>query len=207
MAPSEQTKGRPAARPVTFDPDPVRATVGRLGRTGERQTMNRVLVTVASKYGATREIGDAVAGVLSARGLDVTVVPPEEIRDVTRFDAIVLGSAVYAGRWRRTAREFVERFGPELADRPLWLFSSGPIGDPPEPHTDPLDATLLMQSTSARGHRLFAGRLELSLLGFADRAVVAALKSPYGDYRDWEAIKGWAEEIATALIDQLSSVT
>jgi menaquinone-dependent protoporphyrinogen oxidase len=158
----------------------------------------RVLVTAATKYGATGEIARAMGEVFTERGWDATVVPPDEVESIDSFDAVVLGSAVYAGHWLKPARELVSRSRDALAARPAWLFSSGPIGDPPKPEEDPVDVAEIMQATKAREHRVFAGKLVKKQLSFPDRAIVAALRVPEGDFRDWEEVKGWAARIADA---------
>jgi menaquinone-dependent protoporphyrinogen oxidase len=99
----------------------------------------RVLVTVATKYGATEEIAQVIGEVLGEHRLEATILPPEQVEGVDGYDAVVLGSAVYAGHWLKPARELVERHAGELAGRPVWLFSSGPVGDPPKPEEDPVD--------------------------------------------------------------------
>ena len=81
----------------------------------------------------------------------------------------------------------------------MWLFSSGPIGDPPKPDDDAVDVADLVDAVSAWDHRTFAGRLERARLGFGERAIVAALRAPDGDFRDWDVIAGWAAGIAEAL--------
>jgi menaquinone-dependent protoporphyrinogen oxidase len=84
--------------------------------------------------------------------------------------------------------------------RPLaWLFSRGPIGDPPKPDEDPVDIAEVMQVTAAREHRLFAGKIDKSKLSFGEKAIVVALRVPEGDFRDWDEIDAWAADIATAL--------
>ena len=158
-----------------------------------------ILVSAASKHGATAEIAAAVAETLSDRGFRVTLKNPIEVGHLGRYSAVVLGSAVYAGRWLEPARTLAERVGHELAGRSVWLFSSGPIGDPPQPGEDPVDANAMIEATAARGHKVFAGRLERSRLSFGERAIVRALRAPEGDFRDWDDITAWAEEIATAL--------
>ncbi len=75
--------------------------------------------------------------VLSERGFEVTVIPPEEAGSIEDYDAVVLGSAVYMGKWMKPATELVDRSGEALAARPVWLFSSGPVGDPPKPRRIP----------------------------------------------------------------------
>ena len=158
-----------------------------------------VLVTAASKYGATGEIAQAIGEVFRERGWDAMVVPPEQVQGIDGFDAVVLGSAVYAGHWLKPARELVDRSRDALALRPVWLFSSGPIGDPPKPEEDPVDVAEIMEATKARGHRVFAGKLVKKQLSFPDRAIAAALRVPEGDFRDWEEVRTWAGEIADAL--------
>ena len=115
------------------------------------------------------------------------------------YDAVVLGSAVYAGHWLKPARDLVARRGPALAARPVWLFSSGPVGDPPKPEEDPVDVAEVLAATAAREHRVFAGKLVRKQLNFPERAIVSALRVPEGDFRDWSDIIGWAAGIAAAL--------
>ena len=159
----------------------------------------RVLVAVASKHGATLEIGAAVMNRLRERGLEANLRSPEEVRDLTGYDAVVIGSAVYAGRWLEPARVLVGRHGGALAKRPVWLFSSGPLGDPPLPADAPHDATAMAKVTGAVDHRVFAGRLDRELLGIAERAVVRALRAPEGDFRDFAEISEWSDDIADVL--------
>ena len=159
----------------------------------------RILVTAATKHGATGQIAQAIANTLRDQGLDPTVLEPERVGTVDGNDAVVLGSAVYAGHWLKPARELVGRCGPALAVRPVWLFSSGPVGDPPKPEEDPVDVAEILAATSAREHRVFAGKLVRKQLSFPERAIVSALRVPDGDFRDWPEITGWAAGIATAL--------
>jgi menaquinone-dependent protoporphyrinogen oxidase len=161
--------------------------------------MTRVLVTAATKYGATGEIAQVIGEVLGEHGLDPTVVTPDQVDGVDGYDAVVLGSAVYAGHWLKPARELVGRLGGELAERPVWLFSSGPVGDPPKPEEDPVDVAEFLAATGAREHRVFAGKLVRKQLSFPERAIVSALHVPDGDFRDWTEVRQWAAGIASAL--------
>jgi menaquinone-dependent protoporphyrinogen oxidase len=159
-----------------------------------------VLVAVASRHGATREIADAVARTLRDEGLEVELADAADVTDVSRFDGVVLGSAVYVGRWLEPARELVDAYAEALASRPTWLFSSGPIGDPPKPEADDaVQITEIAERVGARGHRLFAGKLDKSTLGFGERAVVLAFRAPEGDFRDWDEIAAWARDVAAEL--------
>lgn len=158
-------------------------------------------MTTASKYGATTEIGDAIGDVLAQRGLDVDVTPPQEVTAIEDYDAVVIGSAVYLGKWMKPARQLVERAGSGLVARPVWLFSSGPVGDPLKPVHDAVDVDSVIEVTTAREHRLFAGKVERAQLSFGDRAVVSALHVQEGEFRDWDEIRSWAAGIADALLD------
>jgi menaquinone-dependent protoporphyrinogen oxidase len=159
----------------------------------------RVLVSAATKHGATADIADAIARTLREADLEVTQAAPDQVHSLEGIDAVVLGSAVYAGRWQPAAKDLVGRFEEALRRRPVWLFSSGPIGDPPKPAGDPADVAALEAAVQPREHRVFPGALARSGLGLAERAVVAAVRAPDGDFRDWADIHEWALTISEAL--------
>jgi menaquinone-dependent protoporphyrinogen oxidase len=160
----------------------------------------RVLVTAASRHGATADIATMIGQALTDAGLDAEVRPLASLDGVAGYSAVVLGSGVYIGRWLPEATTFVERHAIELAARPVWLFSSGPTGDP-EPTTehDPVAIAELAASIHARGHRVFRGRLEQRRLGVMERFMVRAVHAPMGDFRDPSEIAAWARDIAAEL--------
>lgn len=158
-----------------------------------------VLVTTATRHGAAAGIGQAIAETLAESGLQTTVLPPEEVSSVASFDAVVLGSAIYMGQWLEPARALVSREAAALATRPVWLFSSGPVGDPPVPAEEPAGALLIAGATKAREHRVFGGVLDRSKLGFGEKLVSRALRVAEGDYRPWDEIRAWARGIAADL--------
>jgi menaquinone-dependent protoporphyrinogen oxidase len=158
-----------------------------------------VLVAVASRHGSTREIADAVAEVLRRTDLTVDVADPDDVEDLAGYDAVVLGSAVYVGRWAPSARALVDRLVGTLAGRPVWLFSSGPVGAPLAPAGDPEEVPSLVTRLDARGHRTFPGRLDKAGLALAERAVVALVQAEQGDFRVWADVEDWAAGIAHEL--------
>ena len=90
---------------------------------------NRILVAYATKYGATTEIAEKIGQVLQEAGLPTDVQNVQEVNDLTSYGAVVLGSAVYIGSWRKEAAKFLQDNEQALAERPVWLFSSGPTGE------------------------------------------------------------------------------
>jgi len=168
----------------------------------EADGARRVLVVVASKHGATRGIAEAIAGELSG-GLAVVLQDAGHAPAPTAFDAVIAGSAVYAGRWRETARDWVSTHAAALRARPVWLFSSGPIGSPPFPPDVPHDVDALSTLVSARGHQVFPGRLDPDLLDVGERAMATAMRAPFGDFRDWDAVRAWSAAVAAELQDLL----
>jgi len=159
----------------------------------------KVLVSAASRHGATVEVGATIGAALGAAGHEVYIVATDEVTSLDGYDAAVIGSGVYLGRWLEPARELVARHGVALSRIPVWLFSSGPVGDPPKPIEDPADAVALAARVGARGHRTFPGLVDKRRLGFGEKAMVAAVRAPEGDFRPWDEIEAWADEIAAAL--------
>jgi len=159
----------------------------------------RVLVSAGSKHGATAEIAEAIGNTLAGRGFDVNVAKPEEVTDVVGYQAIVLGSAVYAGHWTDPAKDLAQRVADTNPKPAVWLFSSGPVGDPPKPEEDPVDVTEVIKAISAREHRVFAGKIDRSKLSFGEKAIMIAVRAPEGDFRDWDEITTWADSIADNL--------
>ena len=161
--------------------------------------MVRILVTTASKHGSTHEIGDAIAAALESAGIEAFTQHAEDVQSFRGVDAVVIGSGVYAGRWLEPAKAMVERFQEELRQRPVWLFSSGPLGDSEAIDDVPWDAAPMIAMSGARGHRVFAGKLAHEDLGLAERALVKVVRAPYGDFRTWPDITAWGLEIAGAV--------
>jgi menaquinone-dependent protoporphyrinogen oxidase len=163
----------------------------------------RVLVSAASKHGSTAEIAEVIGAVLSSAGIETDVRPPEEVASVSSYDGVVLGSGVYAGHWLGSAKKLVERDRAALASMPVWLFSSGPIGDPPKPAEEPVDVAQLRETTGAIDHRVFPGRLDRRQLGLAEKAIIKVVRAPEGDFRQWVGVTEWASGIARTLRAQV----
>ncbi|GHC89739.1 flavodoxin domain-containing protein [Streptomyces flavofungini] len=158
-----------------------------------------VLVAYGSTYGSTAELARTVGAVLGEAGLTAEVRAAGEVKDLSLYDAVVLGGALYAGRWQRDARRFARRHRRGLSRRPLWLFSSGPLDSsasrrdlPPPPSVQRAARRL-----GAQGHVTFGGCLDERARGRVARMIVRSGKG--GDFRDFEAVSAWAGGIAREL--------
>lgn len=159
----------------------------------------KVLISAASRHGATSQIATAIETVLQDAGLETELLEPERVGSLAAYDAFVVGSGVYAGHWLAPARTLVERSASEVPGRPVWLFSSGPIGDPAKPSQPPADGLELTQLAGARDHQVFEGKIDRGDLGLAERAILRVVGASEGDFRPWEAILQWARGIAAEL--------
>jgi menaquinone-dependent protoporphyrinogen oxidase len=165
---------------------------------------NRILIAYATKYGATAEIAEKIGQVLRQAGLRADVLPTDRVGDVTPYKAVVLGSAVYVGQWQKEAATFLAANEKTLAERPVWLFSSGPTGkgDPAQLMKGwrfPEALQPIADRIQARDIAFFHGVLDMKKLSLAEKLIVKGIKAPVGDFRDWDAITSWAAAIANAL--------
>ncbi len=167
-----------------------------------RNDPNRVLVAYGTKHGATAEIARAIADALGAAGLRVDLERAGKVRSLDPYRAVVLGSAVYAGRWRRDAMRLLRR--SQLADREVWVFSSGMVGedqgDPAkrERWTKPPKVQALADRIGAHEHVVFGGMVAEDA-GFMRKKMARDMPAELRDRRDWAAIEAWARSIAAEL--------
>jgi len=166
--------------------------------------MTRVLIAYGSKRGSTGEIAKAIGWTFEEMGLEVEVRPAAEVEDVGPYGAVVLGGAVYRNRWHRDARRFGRRFAGALRDRPVWLFSSGPLDLTAEERRIPPVAFVanLAERISARDHTTFGGRLASHPTGYAASAMAERVA---GDYRNFAEIRAWASRIGREIGAGLAS--
>jgi menaquinone-dependent protoporphyrinogen oxidase len=157
----------------------------------------KVLVAYESKHGSTKAIAERIAATLADHGLGADARSMDELSDLGSYDAFVFGSAVYYGRWMKQAVDFVRGHALLIVDKPVWLFSSGPVGTPMP--ADPKDIALLRATIKPRDHHVFHGALDRDNLSIGERLVVSVVKAPDGDFRDWDDVEQWATGIARRL--------
>lgn len=163
--------------------------------------MQKILVAYASKYGATEEIAECIGLALSQAGHQVSILPVDEVTNVSTYDVFVIGSAVYVGQWRRQAVKFLRKYKHELASKQVWLFSSGPTGngnpvDIMKGWKYPPTLQFLIKAIKPQDIALFHGQLNTEKLNLIERFLVKRIKAPTGDFRDWTTIEHWATNIA-----------
>jgi menaquinone-dependent protoporphyrinogen oxidase len=164
----------------------------------------KILMAYATCDGSTRGIADRIAARLRERGHDAESLGVNDVHDLSPYDAFVVGSAIHGQAWLPEATRFMEWHAPVLAARPTWLFS---VGMP-----DALAKSLRkwagkegpkvvepFQEVNARDNHLFTGVVTKDQLPWVSRVVFRVAGGHYGDFRDWDAIDAWADEIATSL--------
>ena len=173
----------------------------------------RVLIVHASRYGSTQGIAERIATTLGQLGVETTVKPVRDAGNPAEYDAVVIGSAAYYFRWMKNAVNYVQRNRAVLADKPVWLFSSGPLGtkmtddqgrDVREA-TEPREIAEFREMIHPQDHRVFFGAMQPKKLGFFHRLIFNMPANrdnalfPVGDFRDWNDIDTWAGKIADDL--------
>src|SRR5438105_15079793 len=85
-----------------------------------------LLVAYATKHGSTHEVAEAIAQALRARGATVDVAPASSVTSAEDYAGVVLGGALYMGRWHGDALKFLKEHRDELISKPLAIFAMGP---------------------------------------------------------------------------------
>ena len=170
----------------------------------------KILVAYASKHNATAEIASAIGETLrQASDIAIDVDSVEMVKDLAAYDVVVLGSAVYGGQWQPSATDFLRQHEQELTQRPVWLFSSGPVGRSAiqammaGASRIPQAIQPLVERIKPRDVAIFPGRADPSEIhqrNLVERVLnrVSGI-TPGADYRDWNVIRTWATTIARAI--------
>ncbi|WP_433684635.1 flavodoxin domain-containing protein [Nocardia sp. CA-119907] len=163
-------------------------------------THESVLVAYGSKRGGTAEIAQWIGDTLREAHIAAEVKSADEVRSLSGYGAVVLGGALYSGRWHRHARGFARRFARQLRERPVWVFGSGPLDHSADQDPDKVYGARTVRKAAdrldARNYAIFGGRLERDARGFPASAMA---KKMAGDYRDRDGIQAWANGIAAQL--------
>lgn len=163
---------------------------------------HKVLVAYATRAGSTAEVAKKIAEVVAARGIEVEVMPVKRVKDLSPYRAVILGSAIRAAHWLPEAIDFVEANKQKLCEIPTAFFTVSLT------MSEKTDASLRKVASFVDPVRnicppktegFFAGKMDPKNLPIPTRIMIKAMKTQHGDYRDWEAIRAWADEAIAKL--------
>ena len=153
-----------------------------------------VLIAYATKHGSTREVAEAVADTLQEHGLGVETLPAARVVDVSPYAGVVVGGALYLGRWHPDAVDFLQEHRHTLATLPLAVFGMGPRTmeehDAEESRTQLVKALAKVPEIDPCAVAIFGGVINPHTLHFP------LSRLPASDARDWSAIRAWATDFA-----------
>jgi len=164
----------------------------------------KILVAYATKAGSTAEVAAEIGRVVESKGdCKVDVHPVGKVKEVGGYDAVIIGSAIRAGKWLPEATKFVEEHRDALSQVPVayFLVCLTMMEDTEEKRREVaayLDPVREMVQPVDVG--LFAGVMDYAKLPFIFRLMMKAMKSPKGDFRNWEAIRDWAGQVRDRLV-------
>ena len=170
---------------------------------------NRILVTYASRTGSTAEVAEVIGKTLSEGGARVDVIPMNDVKDLSPYQAVVAGSAIRGSKWLPEAVQFIQTHRSTLAQKRFAMFT----------------VCITMAMKNAENYRsgvmswvapvramvrplsegLFAGMLDFGKLPFNWDTLMLRLTVtlgifPRGDHRDWNAINSWAKSLHSILV-------
>lgn len=169
---------------------------------GKQNTMDKkILITYATKAGSTVEIAAAIGETLSKRGFQVDVKPVSENPSLAGYQAVLMGSAIRMGSWLPEAVDFVRKNQSTLNQMPASIFTVHMLNSgndetslaARQAYTAPVRELLPLVDEV-----FFKGKLDYQTLSFFDRLIAKAVETPDnppGDFRDWDSIRGWTENV------------
>ncbi len=143
----------------------------------------KILVAYGSRDGATAGIAERIGEVLKKAGFEVNVVSAEKAAEPAGYDAVILGSAVYIGQWRKEAANYLTKHEQALAKLPVWLFSSGPPGEGDlkeqlQGFTFPEKLKPIIERIKPRDNIIFPGAVFFKNLNFVEKFMLKQMKVP-----------------------------
>lgn len=162
----------------------------------------KILVAYATRADSTRDIAKHIAHILRDAGHEVEAHPIDDVTDLSHYQGVVFGTGIRIGHVLPEMLNFVKSHRQVLENMPTAYYvvcltlhedtlENRKIVDA---YLDPLCA---VKAPFSKG--LFAGRLERSRLEQPWRFLLRYSKDDMmqeGDYRDWEAITHWANQVA-----------
>jgi menaquinone-dependent protoporphyrinogen oxidase len=172
----------------------------------EKKTAKKVLVAYASKYGSSGGVADAIGKELCSKGVAADVVLIKNAGNISSYQGVVIGSAIYMGKWMPEAVDFVKKNRDVLRQVPVAYFLvCMTLARPTEKNRAEvlsyMDPVLkAVPEIKPVGIGTFAGALDYNNLSWLNKKILKSKGSPEGDFRDWTAIRTWAEGLCSPLL-------
>jgi menaquinone-dependent protoporphyrinogen oxidase len=169
------------------------------------ETGKKILLAYVTRHGSTREMAERIGQEMRRSGLNVDISPADGAGQAASYDAVILGSAVYFGLWRRKTVAFLRAWRKLSSPPPLWLFFSGPTGDG-DPKAQAMNGQGIPQNRiqdiediRPRDIAYFHGKIDAARLNGLEKWATRNVNAPLGDFRDWNAIDAWAGKVADSI--------
>jgi menaquinone-dependent protoporphyrinogen oxidase len=172
----------------------------------EKKTGKKVLVAYASKYGSTGGVADAIGKELCGKDVAADVVLIKNANNISSYQGVIIGGAVYMGKWMSEAVDFVKKNKDALCKVPVAYFLvCMTLAQPTEKnrakvlsYMDPI--LKAVPEIKPVGIGTFAGAMDYNNLSWINKKILKSKGSPEGDFRDWTAIRTWAEGLCSPLL-------
>ena len=162
----------------------------------------KFLVAYASKYGSTGGVADAIGKALCSKGATVDVLLMKNAVNLSSYQGVIVGSAIYMGKWLPEAVDFVKKNVEVLRQIPVAYFLVCMTLCKPTEENRAKVLAYLDPVLKAQGEikpvaiGAFAGALDYNNLSWLNKKILKSKGTQEGDFRDWKAIRTWAEESA-----------
>ncbi|KUK99403.1 MAG: Flavodoxin [Methanoculleus marisnigri] len=164
---------------------------------------DKILVAYATRYGSTAEVAEAIGDELRKAGVAVDVLPVSDVQNLSSYRAAIIGSPIYMGKWLPEAQVFIEQNQQGLRSIPVAYFTVGlTVADGGAETLRKAEASMdqVRMLVNPVDIGIFPGKLESGGLSLADRTITKLIRAKTGDFRNWEAVRAWAETVRSMLV-------
>ena len=140
---------------------------------------------------------------LNISGLHAKAAEAGSLLAPEHYDAFVIGSPLYGGKWISIAGLFAALMAERMKEKPVALFSMGALSiKHPEAglaeHKEFLkNLREAAPSLNVVADEIFTGYFERSNLPWYLKIVDRFAPTPQGDHRDWAKIQIWSRSLVT----------
>lgn len=159
-----------------------------------------ILVAYGSRASSTMKIAQTIAFELLKRNFTVDIRPIQRVTDLKGYNYVVIGSAIRMSSPLPEVMAFLEQFSTALLEIPTAFFAVYLMNSENTEvsnkarlsYLDPVRKLLPLQHEA-----YFTGVFDPQKVSFIEGVMGKMLKSPIGDFIDWDAISNWSQAIFT----------